>query len=84
MKVINYTAFRAKMKDTLDSVTKDGETVMVNRNEKETAVIISLDEYNGLMETLHLMKSPANKARLDASIARDKKGLSEKHALIEP
>ena len=71
------------MKDTLDSVTKDGETVMVNRNEKETAVIISLEEYNGLMETLHLMKSPANKTRLDEAISRDKKGQSKKHALIE-
>lgn len=83
MKVINYTSFRSKMKDTLDSVTKDGETVMVNRNEKETAVIISLEEYNGLMETLHLMKSPVNKTRLDEAVARDKKGQLKKHALIE-
>ncbi|MFQ6229837.1 type II toxin-antitoxin system Phd/YefM family antitoxin [Nocardia sp. NPDC002869] len=37
---------------------------------KGNAVLISEDEYNSLRETLYLMRSPANAARLAQGIAQ--------------
>jgi antitoxin YefM len=74
MNVLNYTEFRNQMKPVLDSVVQDGETVIVNRGEKNNAVIISLDEYNALMETLHLLSNKNNAQRIYDAIERDRKG----------
>ena len=38
------------------------------------AVVMSLDTFNGLMETVHLLKSPANAAHLARSIAQYRQG----------
>ena len=40
-----------------DRVVGDIDTIVVNDNGDESAILISLTEYNSLMETLHLMSS---------------------------
>jgi antitoxin YefM len=74
MNVLNYTEFRNQMKPVLDSVVHDGETVIVNRGEKNNAVIISLEEYNAIQETLHLLSTKNNSQRIYDAIERDRKG----------
>ena len=49
----------------------------------ESAVIIALDEYESLMETVYLMQSPANARHLRDSIARHRAGEGVVHDLIE-
>ena len=83
MTVLNYTEFRNNLKSSLDSVIHDHETVIINRGSKENAVLISLDEYNSIQETLFLMSNEANRKRLEQSIEEDKKGSFEHHDLIE-
>ena len=58
MDVVTYTDARASLKDVMDRVIYDHIEVVVTRKKREAVVMISLDEYNAIQETLHLQKSP--------------------------
>jgi antitoxin YefM len=79
----NFTEFRTSLKGYLDSVENDKETLIIKRKTGKGAVIISLDEYNSIMETLHLLSSKNNAARLYESIEQMKSGKSSQKKLIE-
>lgn len=49
----------------------------------QTAVLISLDDFNAYEETAYLMSNPANEAHLMKSIAQAKAGKTHQHELIE-
>jgi antitoxin YefM len=83
MEVLNYTEFRKKMKESLDSVSDDNNIVVVSRSKNKNVVLLSLDEYNSWNETMHLIKSDKNRKRLDEAITEMKKGKSAKKSLIE-
>lgn len=70
MEVITYTDARSSLKDVMDRVIHDRVEMVVTRKNREAVVMISLDEYNAIQETLHLQKSPENARRLQASIAQ--------------
>lgn len=82
MQVLNYTTLRNNLKTVLDSVSKDQDTVIVNRGESNV-VIVSLEEYNSWKETEYLFASKANRDRLLKSIDEVEKGNIVHHALIE-
>lgn len=70
MDVLSYTDARASLKDVMDRVINDHVEVIVTRKRREAVVVMSLDEFNAIQETLHLQKSPANARRLQAAIAQ--------------
>lgn len=70
MDVMTYTDARATLKDVMDRVIHDRVEIVVTRKNREAVVMMSLDEYNAIQETLHLQKSPANARRLQAAIAQ--------------
>ena len=70
----NFSEFRTGLKHYLDSVEDDNETLIVKRKSGKGTVVISLDEYNSIMETLHLLSSKKNANRLYESIEQMKKG----------
>jgi antitoxin YefM len=74
MKVISFTDARSNLKAVLDSVVNDANTAIITRRDAQDAVVMSLDYYNSLMETVYLMRSPANAERLNQSIAQYKAG----------
>ncbi len=74
MKVVSFTEARNSLKAVLDSVVEDADTTVITRRDSEDAVVMSLDYYNSLMETVHLLKSPANAEHLSKSIAQYKSG----------
>lgn len=74
MKAANYSEFRKDLKKFLDEVEDNHEVVVVKRNSGSGAVLISLEEYNSLLETVHLLKSPANAEHLRASMREYKIG----------
>ncbi|MDQ3842693.1 MAG: type II toxin-antitoxin system prevent-host-death family antitoxin [Bacteroidota bacterium] len=84
MRVVNYTEFRKKLAESLNAVNNDREIVVVSRSKGKNVVVMSLEEYNSIQETLHLMSSASNRQRLDEAIEEMKKGNWEKHELIEP
>jgi antitoxin YefM len=83
MEVLNYTEFRKKMKESLDSVSDDNNIVIVSRSKNKNVVLLSMDEYNSWNETMHLIKSDKNRKRLDEAITEMKKGKSVKKSLID-
>ena len=83
MRVINYTDFRNNLAENLNAVNDDGDIVIVSRNKGKNVVVMSLEEYNSIQETLHLTKTRANRERLDKSISNMKAGKFLKKKLIE-
>ncbi len=79
----NYTEFRTGLKKFLDSVEENNETLIIKRGTGNGAVMISLDEYNSIMETVHLLSSKANADRLYESIMQIKEGKKVSKDLIE-
>ena len=79
----NYTEFRTALKDYLDSVENDKETLIIKRKSGKGAVLISLEEYNSIMETLHLLSSKVNAQRLFDSMEQMKDGTTVQNGLIE-
>ncbi len=70
----NFTEFRTKLKKFLDAVEENNETLVIKRKSGKGAVMISLEEYNSLMETVHLLSSKANAERLFESMQQMKEG----------
>ena len=70
----NFSEFRTRLKSYLDSVEDDNETLIIKRKSGKGTVMISLDEYNSIMETLHLLTSKKNADRLHESIQQMKTG----------
>jgi len=63
MKAITVSNFRTNLKSHLDEVSKNSEVIIIprNNNEKDAIVVMSISEYNSIIETEYLMKSPENK-----------------------
>jgi antitoxin YefM len=70
MDVMTFRDARASLKDVMDRVIHDRVEVVVARKKGEAVVIMPLEEYNAIQETLYLQKSPENARRLRASIAQ--------------
>ena len=83
MKIVSFTEARNSLKTVLDSVINDADTTIITRRDSEDAFVMSLDYYNGLMETVHLLRSPANAQHLQKSIAQYKEGKVMQQALID-
>jgi antitoxin YefM len=75
--------FRNNIKNYLDRVTDDFETLIINRGKDSGVVIISLEEYNSLNATQHELSSKTNEKRLDSAISKLKSGSSFEKDLIE-
>ena len=82
MTVINYSEARNNLKSVLDDVVNDADYTIINRRDAEDAVVMSLDYFNAMQETLHLLKSPANVAHLEKSIDQYREGKITSHELI--
>jgi len=83
MKIMTYTESRARYAEVLDQVVNDPRAIVITRQGHESVVIIALDEYESLMETVYLMQSPANARHLRESIARHRAGEGVVHDLID-
>lgn len=83
MQVISFSDARKQLKDVLDQVTNDADATIITRRDAEDAVVMSLDYYNSLLETVHLLKSPANAAHLADSIAQYRAGKTVTRDIVD-
>jgi antitoxin YefM len=84
MDVLSYSDTRARLKEVMDRVVEDRAPVVVTRKRGEAVVMVSLADWNGMEETLRLLSSPTNAARLSEAVQQlDAQGGVER-ALIEP
>ena len=79
----NFTEFRLNLKSYLDNVENNNETLIIKRGAGKGAVLISLEEYNSILETVHLLGSKKNADRLYESIQQMKTGKTVRKGLIE-
>lgn len=80
---VSYTELRSNLAKYMEEVCDSRTPLHVTRQNARTVVMISEDEYEGMMETLHLLHNPANAARLLRSIGDADKGLLVEHALLD-
>ena len=83
MEIVNYSEARANFKQVLDRVGDDCDSTLIKRRDHEDIVLLSKSHYDSIMETLYLMRSPANAQHLLDAIARDQAGEGESHDLID-
>lgn len=83
MKIISFSDARNNLKTVLDRVVNDADTTIITRRDSEDAIVMSLDYYNSLMETIYLLRSPANAEHLNKSIAQFKSAKTLKKELVD-
>ena len=83
MDAMTYTQVRQNFAAVMNDVCDDHAPVIITRQRSEPVVLMSLADYNSIQETLYLMKSPANYARLMESIENVKNGKVVKRELID-
>jgi antitoxin YefM len=83
MKVLNYSEFRNNLTESLNAVNDDREIVVVSRTKGKNVVVMDLEEYNSIQETIHLTSTQANRTRLHSALEEMESGKHSKHKLIE-
>lgn len=68
MKAMTYTAAREGLASAMDQVCRDRAPVVITRKRDQAVVMMSLEDYEELEETAHLLRSPANARRLLAAV----------------
>ncbi|WP_306211944.1 type II toxin-antitoxin system Phd/YefM family antitoxin [Actinoplanes sp. RD1] len=83
MKVLTISDLRKNLAAVVDAVIDDAEECVVPRSGGKAVVIVSLDEWNSMRETLHVLGSPSNARRLLESIAQLEAGQGTERPLSE-
>jgi antitoxin YefM len=83
MRVINFSEARNHLKSVIDQAVNDADYTIITRRDADDAVLMSLDHFNGLMETVYLLRSPANVQHLAKSIKQYRSGKTRQHDLID-
>ena len=83
MDVMTYSDARAQLKDVMDRAINDKQEIVVTRRKGEAVVIVSLDAWSAINETLHLLSSPRNAARLRSAVAQLDAGKGRERELPE-
>ena len=81
---VSYSQLRSNLARYMDEVCDDRAPLIVTRQNARSVVLMSEEDYEGLMETVHLLKSPANAARLLRSINDAEQGKLTERELVEP
>jgi antitoxin YefM len=81
MQTITFSDARNQLKQVLDRVAADADYTVITRRDAADAVVMSLDSFNSLMETVHLLRSPANAEHLARSIAQYRQGQTAERPL---
>jgi antitoxin YefM len=83
MRIVKFSEARDNLKRVIDQVVDDADIAVISRRDAPDAVVMSLETYNSWMETVHLMKTPANAAHLMKSIKQLRSGKAKERALSD-
>jgi antitoxin YefM len=78
MDAVSYSDLRQNLKSYMDKVYSDHDPLIITRKNNENLVLLSIDEYNSLMETSYLLSNEANAEHLKKSIAQYAAGKAKK------
>jgi antitoxin YefM len=82
MKVVSFSEARSNLKTVLDRVVEDADHTIITRRDAEDVVVMSLESFSSLMETVYLLQSPANAAHLARSIDQFRQGKTVERDLL--
>lgn len=83
MRIINVADAKNDLRAVIDQVLEDADVTVIKLQEASGAVVMTLEHYNSLIETAHLLSSPANAAQLEKSIDQARTGGAKQRDLIE-
>ena len=81
MSTITYSNARDHLAEVWDKTVSTREPVIVSRRGAESIVMLPLDEWTGIQETAHLLRSPTNAQRLLAALNRLEQGEGQVHSM---
>jgi antitoxin YefM len=83
MNAVNYSELRNNLKSYMDIVYEDHEPLIITHKNNENLVMISIEDYNSMIETEYLLSTEKNAEHLINSIENARNGRSVKRDLIE-
>lgn len=83
MDAVSYTHFRKNLASAIDRVNEDRAPLLITRRRGDSAVLMSLDDYESIQATLYLMQSPRNAERLQEAVDELRAGGGVAHQLVE-
>ncbi len=83
MSRVSYSELRNNLAKYMDEVCDTRDVLHVTRQNARSVVMLSQDEYESMIETLHLLQSPANAARLLRSVEQANRGKLQAHEPVE-
>jgi antitoxin YefM len=81
MKTAPVTEFRKKMKGHLHQLEMDQDILILSGAKKKDFVVLTLEQFNAMEETAHLLSTPANANHLLESIKQDRAGKAVRRTL---
>jgi antitoxin YefM len=81
MDAISYTRARDNLAKMMDKVRDDHAPIVITRKNERSVIMLSLEDYRSLEETVYLLRSPENLRRLAESIAEIRSGGGTEKAL---
>lgn len=84
MDVITYSDARANLKRLMDRIVGDRTHVVVTRQKAGSVVMLSLEDWNAIEETLHLLSNVNNAGRLLDSVRQLDEGKGAERELVTP
>jgi antitoxin YefM len=82
MDAVSYSDLRQNLKSYMDKVYFDHDSLIITRKNNENLVLISIEEYNSLMETNYLLGNESNAEHLQKSINQYKNGNAKKKEIL--
>ena len=74
MQAKTYSEARHDLKNVMDQACSNHEPILITRRKGESVVLLSLEDYESIMESEYLLSSPANAARLMQSLEESRSG----------
>jgi antitoxin YefM len=83
MNTVSYSELRQNLAKYMDLTVSSRDEVLVTRQGAESVVMMSAHEYESIMETVHLLSSPANARELLEALAQAEAGDFVASELVE-
>ncbi|QEU47776.1 type II toxin-antitoxin system prevent-host-death family antitoxin [Schleiferilactobacillus harbinensis] len=83
MEATTFSDLRKNLKAYMDKTTDDDEAVIVTRKDNKNVVLISLDNYNNMLENMHVLGNKTNRDWLEESLKQYKAGQAEERKLMD-
>jgi antitoxin YefM len=81
---VSYTDLRSNLAKYMDEVCDNRDPLTVTRQNARSVVMLSEEEYESMLETLHLLRGPANAAHLQRGLKESESGQMIERGIVRP